>query len=56
MESWTKATADLMSVTLKEKTVSVSCRVFPMDTHWFVYKIRFNSMNHVGQVLNDYFN
>jgi len=38
--------------------ISVLCRVIPMDTHWFVYsrKIRFNSMNHVGHVLNDYFN
>ena len=38
--------------------ISVSCCVIPMDTHWFVCsrKIRFNSMNHVGHVLNDYFN
>ena len=31
--------------------ISVSCRVIPMDTHWFVNRI--NSMNHVGHVLND---
>ena len=39
--------------------ISVLCRIIPMDTHWFVYsrkKNRFKSMNHVGQVLNDYFN
>ena len=39
--------------------VTVSCSVIPMDTHWFVYsrtKNRFNRMNHVGHVLNDYFN
>ena len=39
--------------------ISVLCRVIPKDTHWFVYivrKIRFNSMNHVGHVLNNYFN
>jgi len=42
--------------------------VIPIDTHWFIYsrcfsnhqtyigKNRFNSMNHVGHVLNDYFN
>ena len=37
--------------------ISVSCRVIPMDTHWYIVgKLRFNSMNHVGHVLNHNFN
>ena len=39
--------------------ISVSCLVISMILRLFVYdsqKIRFNSMNHMGHVLNKYFN